>query len=155
MGESSAEPKILWRGRAAHGNAVSGLDLASQIAVKRAVAKLRRLEMKKRFLSFLLAGAAEIRRPVSFAIDWLSRKDADATNELDQLVLLQCRNALMKLQVRLFQFSISIQQVLFLDFYRKQRLLDFVHLLKQLGLHGQNQSLIPGREKPVGNGLNR
>lgn len=155
MGESARKAKILWRSCAAHCDAVPGFDLASQVAMKRTVSKLRRLEVKKRLLSFLLACAAVIRRPVGLAIDWLARKDVDASNEFDQLVLLQCRNALMKLQICLFQFSISIQQVLFLDFYRKQRLLDFVHLLKQIGLHRQNQGLISGREKPAGNGLNR
>lgn len=154
MGDSSRKAKVFWRGCAAHCDAVPGLDLASQVAVKRAVAKLWRLEMKKRFLSFLLAGAAEIRRLVGGAIVWLGRKDADSANELDQLVLLKCRNALMELQIRLFQFSISIQQILFLDFCRKQSLLDFVHLLKQLALHGQNKGLISCREKPCSNGLN-
>jgi len=155
MSEPTLKPQVLRCCAAGHGNAVPGLDLASQKAMKRAVSKLRRLEMQRRLLSLLLTCIAKVRRPVAVSIAWLGCKDADATNQWDQLVLVHGRKALLEIQVLLLQFSISLQQFLILNLQRKQRLLDFVQLLKQVRFHSQHKCLVSGGHKPVGNGLSR
>lgn len=155
MGRSSSKPQVLRCRAPGHRNAVPRLDLASQKAMKRAVSELRRLEMKRRLLSVLLACVAKVRRPVAASIAWLGCKDADATNQWNQLVLVHCSNALLELQIRLLQFSVSLQQFLILNLQRKQRLLDFVQLLKQIRFHGQHKCLVSGGHKPVGNSLSR